>query len=93
VTYEPVYPEDLWQKQYMRQLGAQIAKWKREYYYKIASVDDATYDLWWRNLLFLEGKYPHLKDPNFPTINPGAPMEDAAVVVVERLSLDQLQAT
>lgn len=90
MTYEPVYPEDLWQKRYMRQLGDQILQWKREYYYAVSSVDDATYDLWWRNLLFLEAKYPHLKDPNSPTINPGAPLPEDEVVDVPRLSLAQM---
>jgi hypothetical protein len=69
-----VYPSDAWQQRYMRELADQIAQWKQEYYYGNNTVDDATYDLWWRNLLHLEGKYPHLKDPISPTINPGAPM-------------------
>lgn len=91
MTYEPVYPEDLWQKRYMRQLGAQIATWKREYYYGTPSVQDAQYDLWWNNLLFLEKKYPHLKDPNSPTINPGAPLPEDTVADVPRLTLSQLR--
>lgn len=91
MTYEPVYPEDLWQKRYMRQLGDQILQWKREYYYASATVDDATYDLWWRNLLFLESKYPHLKDPNSPTINPGAPLPKDTTEDAQRLTLSQLR--
>lgn len=71
---EPVYPSDLWQKRYMRQLAAQILEWKDAYYNRDGgTVDDATYDLWWNNLLFLEKKYPHLKDPNSPTFIVGAP--------------------
>ncbi len=93
MSYEPVYPEDLWQKQYMRQLASQIAQWKQEYYYSSATVDDATYDLWWNNLLFLEKKYPHLKDPNSPTINPGAPLADTPDLSPARLELGALQQT
>lgn len=92
MNYQPVYPEDLWQKQYMRQLGDQILAWKREYYYGTASVDDATYDLWWKNLLFLEEKYPHLKDPNSPTINPGAPLPESVDLSPSRLALGELLA-
>ncbi len=91
MTYEPVYPEDLWQKAYMRQLASQILQWKREYYYGSTTVDDATYDLWWNNLLFLEKKYPHLKDENSPTINPGAPLAAEPVETSARLDLSALQ--
>lgn len=88
--YAPTYPEDLWQKRYMRELAAQISQWKHEYYYGRATVDDATYDLWWRNLLFLESKYPHLKDPNSPTIDPGAPLADIPDRAPTRLTLQQM---
>lgn len=91
MSYEPVYPEDLWQKRYMRQLGDQILEWKHQYYYAMATVDDATYDLWWKNLLFLEAKYPHLKDPNSPTINPGAPLPESEDLSPTRLTLDQMR--
>ncbi len=90
---EPVYPEDLWQKRYMRELAEQIRTWKHEYYYERATVDDATYDLWWRNLLFLEGKYPHLKDPNSPTIDPGAPLSAEPVREPTRLTLREMIAS
>lgn len=89
---EPVYPSDLWQKRYMRELADQILKWKMAYYYALPSVDDATYDLWWRNLLFLEEKYPHLMDPASPTITPGAPLpSDSPAPDVKRLSFADLR--
>jgi len=90
MAYTPVYPEDLWQKRYMRELAAQILVWKREYYYAIATVDDATYDLWWNNLLFLEKKYPHLKDPNSPTIDPGAPLAEVVDKTPQKMNLADL---
>ena len=90
MTSEPEYPSELWQKRYMRELGDQILEWKRQYYYAMASVDDATYDLWWKNLLFQEPKSPHLKDPNSPTINPGAPLPSSDRTVVHRLTLQQI---
>ncbi len=73
---EPVYPSDEWQQAYMRQLASQIVHWKRLYYYGTPEVDDATFDLWWHNLLFLEKKYPHLADPNSPTATVGAPLAE-----------------
>ena len=88
--YTPVYPEDLWQKRYMRELAAQIVIWKSEYYYRTASVDDATYDLWWRNLLWLEQKYPHLKDPNSPTIDPGSPLSEPVERETRKMNLADL---
>lgn len=66
------YPDDDWQRQHMREIAAQVRQWKHEYYYGRASVDDATFDLWWKNLLFLESKYPHLKEENSPTDSVGA---------------------
>lgn len=68
------YPDDDWQQNHMREIAAQIRVWKYEYYYGRASVDDATFDLWWRNLLFLEQKYPHLADPDSPTSSVGSPL-------------------
>jgi len=89
----PVYPSDLWQKRYMRQLADQIREWKQAYYYGVAKVDDQEYDLWWRNLLFLESKYPHLKDPNSPTNGVGAPLGTEERVEIQRLSLVELQSS
>jgi hypothetical protein len=84
----PVYPSEEWQRAYMRTLADQIWVWKDEYYNKMPTVDDATYDHWWRNLLFLESKYPHQKDPNSPTVGVGAP-----VLVVRRLTLAEMRAS
>ena len=93
---EPVYPSDLWQKRYMRQLADQIREWKHQYYYQTASVDDATYDLWWHNLLFMEEKYPHLKDPNSPTVSVGSAADGSAIVLIEtprKLTLAEMETT
>lgn len=70
------YPDDEWQRANMEQIVQQVWEWKHAYYYGRTSVDDATYDLWWRNLLFLEKRYPHLKVTNSPTDAVGAPMEE-----------------
>lgn len=70
------YPDEEWQSNHMREMAAQIWEWKREYYFGRASVDDSTYDLWERNLRFLEKKYPHLKAKNSPTDAVGSPMEE-----------------
>ncbi len=52
-----------------------IRTWKDGYYNKDGSgVDDATYDLWWSNLLHLEAKYPHLVVKDSPTGAVGAPL-------------------
>lgn len=88
----PVYPSEAWQQAYMRTLAEQIWVWKDEYYNKQPTVDDATYDLWWRNLLFLESKYPHLKDQNSPTVGVGSPLAEM-IPVARKMSLEELQAS
>lgn len=96
---EPVYPSEAWQRAYMRQIGQQIRDWKRSYYYGQPEVDDQQYDLWWRNLLFLEAKYPHLKDSESPTIGVGAPLDRPRKLTLEemkaprKMTLAELQAS
>ena len=52
-----------------------IRLWKDRYYNADGSaVDDQIYDLWWKNLLFLESKYPDTVADDSPTHNPGAPV-------------------
>lgn len=58
----------------MRRLADQIRTWKVAYYESTPLVDDATFDLWWKNLTFLESKYPHLMDPASPTVGVGTDM-------------------
>lgn len=70
---EPPYPSDAWQRIRMRRLAAQIVEWKVAYYAGHPDVDDRTFDLWWFNLLHLERRYPHLKDPDSVTDTVGAP--------------------
>lgn len=72
---EPVYPSDEWQQGFMDRLIDQIREWRYLYYNRLPSVDDATFDLWWRNLLHMEKKYPHLKRDDTPTNEVGAPVE------------------
>lgn len=68
VELDPEYPSEAWQLRNMERTIADIWRWKKAYYNTGATiVDDATYDLWWRNLLFLESKYPHLVRENSPT--------------------------
>lgn len=70
---EPAYPSDAWQRVYMARLAAQIVEWKVAYYAGRPLVDDRTFDLWWFNLLRLEARHPHLKDPQSVTDTVGAP--------------------
>lgn len=72
---KPVYPSDEWQLAEMRRIADLIWGWKRAYYYGQPTVDDQTYDLWWKNLLYMEARYPHLMDPNSPTVAVGSPAE------------------
>jgi DNA ligase (NAD+) len=89
---EPVYPSDLWQKRYMRQLAAQIREAKVAYYNRDGgTVDDATYDLMWTNLLFLESAYPHLKEHNSPTDIVGAPTAAEPAEPPRRLTLAEMR--
>ena|SRR6188508_2473018 len=77
------YPSEAWQLANMRVLATQLLVWKLEYYYGSgagSSVDDQEYDLVWRNMLFLESKYPHLKENPSVTDNPGAPLLDNYLV-------------
>jgi DNA ligase (NAD+) len=50
-----------------------IRQWKVAYYRGDPLVDDQTFDLHWRNLLWLESRYPHLAAPDSPTQGVGAP--------------------
>jgi DNA ligase (NAD+) len=71
---EPVYPSDEWQAAFMDRLADQIRKWRHSYYNRQSEVDDATFDLWWRNLLAMEARYPHLKRADSPTDEVGSPV-------------------
>lgn len=69
------YPSEEWILADMRIMAVQILHWKIMYYNMDGStVDDQEYDLWWNNLLWLEARYPHLKDADSVTKNPGAPV-------------------
>jgi DNA ligase (NAD+) len=68
----PVYPSIAWQIQFMDKLITDIVRWKESYYNSgQTDVDDATYDLWWRNLLAMEAKYPQLKRGDSPSTTVG----------------------
>lgn len=70
------YPSDEWQQQFMDKIVSDIVRWKNAYYNKDGgSTDDATYDLWWANLLAMESRYPHLVRPNSPTGYVGSPLQ------------------
>lgn len=85
------YPSDEWQQQCMDGLVRDIVGWKNSYYNGSGGkTDDATYDLWWKNLLFMESKYPHLVRPNSPTGYVGTPAAVAAPT--KKLSLADMAA-
>lgn len=44
---------------YLHQRAIVIYRWKWFYYQGDPEVDDQTFDLHWRNLIYLEEKYPH----------------------------------
>ena len=68
----PEYPSLAWQLRYMDSLTADIRRWKESYYNaERTEVDDATYVLWWRNLMFLEQRYPQLMREDSPTTRVG----------------------
>lgn len=68
------YPTEDYQRAFMIWIVWHIRTWKDGYYNKDGSgVDDATYDLWWANLLAMEEKYPHLVVESSPTAAVGAP--------------------
>lgn len=70
------YPSDEYQRALMEWIIERVWAWKDGYYNKNGSqVDDATYDLWWNNLLSLEKNYPHLVVEGTPTGAVGAPLE------------------
>lgn len=86
------YPSDEWQQDYMDSLVRDIVSWKDSYYNGDgAKADDATYDLWWKNLLFMESKYPHLVRANSPTGYVGIPIEEEAPAP-RKLTMADLQA-
>lgn len=69
------YPSDEWQQAYMDKIITDVVRWKNAYYNKDGgSTDDATYDLWWANLMHMERKYPHLIRSNSPTQSVGSPL-------------------
>jgi hypothetical protein len=60
----------------MLERAAWITTWKVAYYQGDPLVDDQTFDLHWRNLLWLEERYPHLVPPDSPTRGVGAPLAE-----------------
>ena len=84
-----VYPSEAYQKALMDWVVWHIWAWKDDYYNSdqpVNKVDDATYDLWWANLLSLEDKYPHLIVEDSPTKAVGSMPK-----IVKKLSLQELR--